>query len=283
MSVSDSWPGGCEFDAQLKRTFFQCIFASHLCWKLVGGFGKKIVLAQVWESKQTHDCVTDCHDITLAVKVALNPNTTNQLLCPCKTNVSGVYSHQPVCPWIHLCVCVQNTSFCQSAGWVLTLSSIYTHFNTLKKKAWGKHCGNRWNCSKWAISPISTRFFMQSVYWNSHTMTPFDAFGKEAFWKHCGKRRNCLYKQFLLFPQCFLPYQKQKLSFLYHLICRLQMLSIWSGPKFCRVGMGLWEWVNPFPHNDAFWRPWETSLLKTLWLKEKLLVTSNFSFSHSVF
>ena len=41
--------------------------------------------------------------------------------------------------------------------------------------------------------------------------------------------------------------------------------------------------LNPFPHNDAFWRPWETSLLKTLWEKEKLLVTSNFSFSHSVF
>ena len=41
--------------------------------------------------------------------------------------------------------------------------------------------------------------------------------------------------------------------------------------------------VNPFPHNDTFWRPWETSLLKTLWGKEKLLVLSNFSFSHSVF
>ena len=41
--------------------------------------------------------------------------------------------------------------------------------------------------------------------------------------------------------------------------------------------------LNPFPHNDTFWRPWETSLLKTLWEKEKLLVTSNFSFSHSVF
>ena len=41
--------------------------------------------------------------------------------------------------------------------------------------------------------------------------------------------------------------------------------------------------VNPFPHNDTFWRPWETSLLKTLWEKEELLVTSNFSFSHSVF
>ena len=41
--------------------------------------------------------------------------------------------------------------------------------------------------------------------------------------------------------------------------------------------------VNPFPHNDSFWHPWKTSLLKTLWEKEKLLVTSNFSFSHSVF
>ena len=26
---------------------------------------------------------------------------------------------------------------------------------------------------------------------------------------------------------------------------------------------------KPFPHNDTFWRPWETSLLKTLWEKEK--------------
>ena len=36
--------------------------------------------------------------------------------------------------------------------------------------------------------------------------------------------------------------------------------------------------VNPFPYNDTFWCPWETSLLKTLWEKEKLLITSNFSY-----
>ena len=41
--------------------------------------------------------------------------------------------------------------------------------------------------------------------------------------------------------------------------------------------------IYPFPHNDTFWRPWETYLLKTQWEKEKLLVTSNFSFSDSVF
>ena len=66
------------------------------------------------------------------------------------------------------------------------------------------------------------------------------------------KAENAGYQHFLLFPQGF--------------------------PKLPFLGV-----VNPFPHNDTFWRPWETSLLKTLWEKEKLLVTSNFSFSHSVF
>ena len=42
--------------------------------------------------------------------------------------------------------------------------------------------------------------------------------------------------------------------------------------------------VNPFPNKPWFLRICSTSLLKTLWKKEKLLVTSNFSFfSHSVF
>ena len=40
---------------------------------------------------------------------------------------------------------------------------------------------------------------------------------------------------------------------------------------------------NPFPNKLLFIRFCCTNLLKTLWEKEKLLVTSNFSFSHSVF
>ena len=46
------------------------------------------------------------------------------------------------------------------------------------------------------------------------------------------------------------------------------------------------KWVrrfNPFPNKPWFLRVCSTRLLKTLWEKEKLLVTSNFSFSHSVF
>ena len=43
------------------------------------------------------------------------------------------------------------------------------------------------------------------------------------------------------------------------------------------------NFLNPFPNKPWFLRVCSTSLLRTLWKKEKLLVTSNFSFSHSVF
>ena len=41
--------------------------------------------------------------------------------------------------------------------------------------------------------------------------------------------------------------------------------------------------LNPFPNKPWFSRVCSTSLLKTRWEKKKLLVTSNFFFSHSVF
>ena len=72
---------------------------------------------------------------------------------------------------------------------------------------------------------------------HSHTMTPFDESGKEAFWKHSGKRRNCLYKQFLPFPQCFLLYQIQKLSFLLHMSSANAFNLVWS--KILSCGNGL--------------------------------------------
>ena len=51
-----------------------------------------------------------------------------------------------------------------------------------------------------------------------------------------------------------------------------------------RRGVVSEQWsLNPFPNIPRFLHVSSTSLLKTLWEKEKLLVTSNFSFSHSVF
>ena len=41
--------------------------------------------------------------------------------------------------------------------------------------------------------------------------------------------------------------------------------------------------LDPFPNKPWFLRVRSTSFLKTLWEKEKLLVTNNFSFSNTVF
>ena len=43
------------------------------------------------------------------------------------------------------------------------------------------------------------------------------------------------------------------------------------------------SFVNPFPNKPWFLRVCSKTLLKTLWEKEKLLVTNNFLFSNSVF
>ena len=46
---------------------------------------------------------------------------------------------------------------------------------------------------------------------------------------------------------------------------------------------GIHSSLNPFPNRPWFLLVCSTRLLKTLWEKEKLLVTSNLPFSHSVF
>ena len=59
--------------------------------------------------------------------------------------------------------------------------------------------------------------------------------------------------------------------------------------KNCRFGgihvsqTHLVLFFNPSPNKPWFLHVCSTSLLKTLWVKEKLLVRNNFSFSHSVF
>ena len=61
------------------------------------------------------------------------------------------------------------------------------------------------------------------------------SFPKKALENIVGKEENAGNPHFLLFPQCFLPYQRQKPSFKKHSICRLQMLSFWSKLKICRL------------------------------------------------
>ena len=90
--------------------------------------------------------------------------------------------------------------------------------------------------------------------------------------------------------------KRKKTGYQHFLILQCLQKASFSGLLKVRI---VWERVNFLPR-----KPWflcvlqhksfensvgkeeiacDTSLLKTLWEKEKLLVTSNFSFSHSVF
>ena len=83
-------------------------------------------------------------------------------------------------------------------------------------------------------------------------VTPLDASGKEAFWKHCWKRRNSLYKQFLLFPQCFLLCQRQIIIFVtFNLLYANALNLVCSKILSCRKGLimnyvrcGWYSWNN---------------------------------------
>ena len=56
-------------------------------------------------------------------------------------------------------------------------------------------------------------------------------------------------------------------------------IVIWD---FTRISRSQIQSVNPFPYKPWFIRVCSTSLLKTQWEKEKLLIMSNFYFSDSV-
>ena len=63
--------------------------------------------------------------------------------------------------------------------------------------------------------------------------------------------------------------------------CIAPLADTWN-PFISNITL-LGNWFNPFPNKPWFLRVCSRSLLKTLREKEKSLVTSNFSFSHSVF
>ena len=102
--------------------------------------------------------------------------------------------------------------------------------------------------------------------------------------KHCGKRRNCSLRAISAFPTVFSK----------HLLCRhvktrATLAKVYYQSMTSTKQIIIWNWtqkipvLNPFPNKPWFSRVCSTSLLKTLWEKEKLLITSNLSFSHSVF
>ena len=71
------------------------------------------------------------------------------------------------------------------------------------------------------------------------------ALKKKAFENIVITEKNAGNQHFLLFPQCFLPIPNRSSVFKLHLFCRLQMLSIWTSLKTCRLVMSLTKgWSN---------------------------------------
>ena len=100
----------------------------------------------------------------------------------------------------------------------------------------------------------------------------------KSFENTVGKREIARNEQFRLFPQCFLSFWRTFCHFQKLLNCHLQTLSVWKSLK-----SAIWKRVNSLQHNPDFWRPQGKKLLKTFREKEKMLVTSIFSFSQNVF
>ena len=67
---------------RLRLTFFSGVFSpltsAEACEKSSRWLWKEKLCKYWCEKARKHICVTDRHDMTLAVKVALNRNTTNQ-------------------------------------------------------------------------------------------------------------------------------------------------------------------------------------------------------------
>ena len=98
--------------------------------------------------------------------------------------------------------------------------------------------------------------------------------------KHCGKRRNCLLRAISPFPTVFNRLVSQGHHKVY--LCGNGLMGKMLNMEYWNTGI-FGNCIDPFPNKPWFLHVCSTSLLKTPWEKEKLLVTSNFSFSHSVF
>ena len=106
---------------------FRRIFASHLCrsmWeKWLVALEKKVVSTGVRKPGNTM-CVADRHDVTIAVRMALNPNTTNQsvqwmlykTMFPWVFHRTGRQYHTDEERFRKVYVPAENSGWCRSCG-----------------------------------------------------------------------------------------------------------------------------------------------------------------------
>ena len=99
-------------------------------------------------------------------------------------------------------------------------------------------------------------------------------------------QNECVLDPYFFNSICWIQFcDKKNLTFV---DCRDRIILNLSWKNIIKLAKGLpnnifQDLFNSFSNKPRFLRVCSTSLLKTLWEKEKLLVTNIFSFSHSVF
>ena len=138
-----------------------------------------------------------------------------------------------------------------------------------------KHCGRRRNCTSWAISPFTTEFlhlwttFMHlHEYKNCHLQTlPAWKTPKFIIYETGLKGENAGNQHFLLLLQCF---YLTKDRFHVWVTFNFPPANIFNLDKSKILLFG--KVSTLFPSKPWFLHICSTSLLKTLWEKEKLLL-----------
>ena len=107
--------------------------------------------------------------------------------------------------------------------------------------AWKEYCAEYWlkECQE-SMDRCSGRREKNEVLLKLFTTQSqlLTTLKKESFENIVVKEENAGNQHFLLFPQCSLSYPEQILPFESRLLCRLQMLPIRTGLKFCRLVKG---------------------------------------------
>ena len=122
---------------------------------------------------------------------------------------------------------------------------------------------------------VSYNVFKRIFFWSIEIEIGFDLADKPFSKTLRGKEKMLATSIFSFYPKMFYIISRVNLKFSVSFIFLSANALNWTGLQLCCF--------NPFPNKSWFLRLCNTSLLKTLWEKEKLHVTSNFSFSHSVF
>ena len=113
-----------------------------------------------------------------------------------------------------------------------------------------------------------------------------------------GKGEIARYEQFLLFPQSFQKWHALQTGLVWKRVTDSErfwpmsacmdcmgshqpILVVNALSSYFHMALSIQLWfINPLPNKPRFSHVCSTSLLKTLWEKEKLLIMSNFSFFH---